>query len=173
MSKNIFTISKVVTIILVGTILENFENQLIMTNMASVPFHLGHENPWKHFSIVHSGLTRVNMVQIYFIIELNALALDTNEHKMFYAFFHFKLIETFTHYHPCGFFTTMFHNRNIIFFLHDSNVNFSSWHINARLFPLYQSLFQAYALDLSFCLQLREIMLCKGICHINLPYFSF
>jgi len=88
MSKNIFTISKVVTIILVGTISANFENRLIMTNMASAHSTLGHENPWKHLSTVHSGLTRVNIVQIYFIIEFNALALDTNEHKMFYIFFH-------------------------------------------------------------------------------------
>jgi hypothetical protein len=74
----------------------------------------------------------------------------TQMNTMFYILFHFKPIETFTHYHYCGLFTMMSHNWNIMFFLHDYNVKLSNLHENAKLFPLYQSIFEVYTLGYFF-----------------------
>jgi hypothetical protein len=68
--KNNFVVSKVVAIVLIGTIFANLENQSTTMKMISIPFHSGNwvMKSMETFSHGSLGIGKVYIAHIYFCI---------------------------------------------------------------------------------------------------------
>jgi hypothetical protein len=105
--------------------LANLDNWLTTMKMASITFHLG---SWvmKSMDTLSHGSPQIGKglynPYFFFYIDFMLWHLAQSAHKMLYILLHFKLIKFLSHDYSYGYFTTVSHHGNIMFFLHDFRV---------------------------------------------------